>query len=62
MLRSTWLIPILVALTSVAGLIGALTGDGMRDLFAWIALAVPVAATLWAHLARQRHVRHKGMN
>lgn len=48
MIRSTWALPIVIALASVVGLVGALTGDGWRDALAWIGLGVPVAATLWA--------------
>lgn len=59
-LRSTWAIPVTLAVASVAGLVGALTGDGVRDLLAWIALAIPVSATLWAYLARHRQVQQKG--
>jgi len=42
--RSTWPIPIAIALTSLAGLLAALTGDGWRDALGWAGLAVPVIA------------------
>ncbi|MDP1028597.1 hypothetical protein Q5H91_15340 [Sphingomonas sp. KR1UV-12] len=51
--RSTWAIPILLALASVVGLVSALTGDGFRDGIAWVALALPVAATIGAICARR---------
>ncbi|MFS0772529.1 hypothetical protein [Sphingomonas sp. 1P08PE] len=47
-LRSTWAIPVAIAIASVAGLIGALTGDGVRDVLAWIALALAPGAAAWA--------------
>ncbi|WP_121119217.1 hypothetical protein [Croceibacterium ferulae] len=37
-------IPLLLAICSLVGLVSALTGDGWRDIVAWIALAVPVLA------------------
>lgn len=48
MLRSTWAIPVAIAIASVAGLVGALTGDGVRDVLAWIALALAPGAAAWA--------------
>ena len=48
MLRSTWALPLLIALASLIGLIAALTGDGWRDVMSWLALGLPVAATYWA--------------
>lgn len=51
-LRSTWTIPAAIALASVVGLVSALTGDGMRDFLSWVALAIPVAATIAAYRAR----------
>ena len=48
MTRSTFAIPLLIALATCAGLFAALTGDGWRDAAAWLALALPVAATGWA--------------
>jgi hypothetical protein len=38
-----WLRPILIALLSFSGLIAALAGDGIWDLYSWIALGIPVA-------------------
>lgn len=48
MIRSTFFIPSLLALVSLAGLIIALTGEGWRDLLSWAALFAPLAAVLWA--------------
>jgi len=48
LLRSTWAIPVAIAIASVAGLVGALTGDGARDVLAWIALALAPGAAAWA--------------
>lgn len=53
-LRHIFAIPLLIALVSVAGLIVALTGDRLRDILSWIALAVPIAAVVWAMKARRR--------
>jgi hypothetical protein len=48
MIRSTFAIPILVALASIIGLVSALTGDGFRDALSWIALLIPIVAVAWA--------------
>lgn len=48
MTRSTWAIPLLIAAATLAGLVSALTGDGLRDAAAWVALAIPILATGWA--------------
>ena len=53
MIRSTWTLPIVIAVASSLGLVSALTGDGWRDLLSWIGLGVPIAATLWA-MGRRR--------
>lgn len=52
-LRSTWAIPIALGLLTIVGLVVALTGDGWRDMVAWIALGAPVLATATA-IARRR--------
>ena len=54
MTRSTFAIPALLALTTLAGLFAALTGDGWRDAAGWLGLALPVAAVGWAARARRR--------
>jgi len=43
-LQQVFGIPLLLAICSLVGLVGALTGDGLRDMVAWLALAVPVLA------------------
>ena len=45
--------PLAMFIIGVAGLIVALTGDGWRDAAAWVALAAPLAAVVWA-MARRR--------
>lgn len=40
--------PFVIAAASFSGLIIALTGDGVRDALSWAALALPIAAVLWA--------------
>ena len=52
-LRAIFAIPLLLALVSVAGLVVALTGDGLRDAASWAALAIPVLAVGWAMRARR---------
>jgi hypothetical protein len=54
MIRSTFAIPALLALLSLAGLVLALTGEGWRDLVSWVALCVPVLAVALA-AARPTH-------
>ncbi|QJQ33288.1 hypothetical protein GV829_13280 [Sphingomonas lacunae] len=46
--------PLLILVTGLAGLVIALTGDGWRDVAAWIALSVPVLAVIRAMRARHR--------
>jgi len=48
MIRSTFAIPLILAAASLFGLVVALTGDGVPDLLAWIALFLPIAAVAWA--------------
>lgn len=52
MIRSTFVIPLLLALLSIAGLVVALTGEGWRDQLSWAALFVPLGSVIWA-VARQ---------
>lgn len=54
MTRSTFAIPALVGVLSLGGLLLALTGDGIADLAASVALSVPVLATVLAVRSRQR--------
>ncbi|MBB6426072.1 hypothetical protein [Sphingopyxis sp. JAI128] len=52
-LRAIFAVPLLLALVSIAGLVVALTGDGLRDAAAWGALSIPVLAVGWAMRARR---------
>ena len=52
-LRAIFAVPLLLALVSIAGLVVALTGDGLRDAASWAALAIPVFAVGWAMRARR---------
>jgi hypothetical protein len=52
-LRAIFVIPTAIAAVSVIGLVSALTGDGLRDALSWAALAVPVAAVVWAMRVRR---------
>jgi hypothetical protein len=52
-LRAIFAIPLLLAIASLAGLIVALTGDGLRDAASWIALGIPVLAVIWAMRVRR---------
>lgn len=52
-LRKIFAAPLVIALLSLAGLVSALTGDGLRDLLSWLCLALPVAAVAWAMRARR---------
>ena len=53
MIRSTFALPVLIALVSLIGLVAALAGDGWRDALSWVALGVPVLAVGWS-LRRRR--------
>jgi hypothetical protein len=46
--RSTFGLPTLIALLSLAGLMLALTGEGLRDGLSWAALSAPLLAVVWA--------------
>ena len=52
MTRSTFALPLVLAVLSLAGLLTALTGDGWRDSVSWLALSAPILATLWAAARR----------
>ena len=47
-LRAIFALPVALALVSIVGLVVALTGDGLRDVAAWAALAIPVLVVGWA--------------
>lgn len=53
LVRSTWALPVLIAVLSLIGLVSALIGDGLPDIVAWLALAVPVLAVGWAMQAKR---------
>lgn len=53
MIRSTFALPVVIALVSLFGLVGALTGDGVRDALSWAALAMPILAVGWAMRPRR---------
>ena len=46
-------VPLAIFAAGLAGLIIALTGDGWRDAAAWVALAAPLAAVVWAMRTRR---------
>jgi len=48
MIRSTFAMPVLLAVLSLTGLVVALTGEGWRDIVSSAALSAPVLAVLWA--------------
>lgn len=52
-LRAIFAIPLLLAAASIAGLVIALTGDGLRDAASWAALGIPVLAVVWAMRTRR---------
>lgn len=55
MIRSTFFLPVLLALLSLAGLVIALTGEGWRDLVSSAALLTPIAAVIWAMARSSSH-------
>lgn len=46
LLGRTYLMPLIIAAVSCAGLLFALIGDGMWDYLSWLALGLPVAIGL----------------
>ena len=56
MTRSTFALPLLLAVLSLAGLILALTGEGWRDWLSWALLAAPLIAVAWS--AARHHERN----
>jgi len=48
-----FVLPTVIAVSSAFGLTAALLGDGWHDVAAWIALAVPVGAVVWAMVLRR---------
>lgn len=51
-----WSRPLLLALLSLSGLMAALIGDGVWDVFSWAALGIPVALMIkyWFHPAKPK--------
>jgi len=47
LLGRTYLMPLIIAMISSAGLLFALIGDGLWDYLSWLALGIPVAIGLW---------------
>lgn len=52
-LRAIFAWPLGIFLLGLVGLVSALTGEGWRDALSWLALGAPVAALVWAMLARR---------
>jgi hypothetical protein len=57
MTRSTFAVPLLLALLSLGGLVLALTGDGWRDQLSWALLAAPVIAVAWSAARRSERIQ-----
>ena len=52
-LKVIFVIPVVVAILSLIGLIGALLGDGVWDGIGWLGLGACVAVMVWALIARR---------
>jgi hypothetical protein len=50
--RSTWTLPVLIALGSLAGLVIGLVGDGVFDMVGWLGLLTALLAIVWAWRVR----------
>jgi hypothetical protein len=48
-----WGKPLLIALLSIAGLVAALVGDGIWDIFSWLALGIPVIIIIRSYYFKQ---------
>ena len=55
LLGRTYLMPLIIAVISSAGLLFALIGDGLWDYLSWLALGFPVAIGLWFSKRRASH-------
>lgn len=53
-LQAIFAIPLVVAILSLIGLVGALLGDGVWDWIGWLGLGACVAVTIWALIARRQ--------
>jgi hypothetical protein len=49
---SLWGWPLVLALTSAAGLVAGLLGDGWWDAVAWVGLGAPCVVAAWCALRR----------
>jgi len=61
LLGRTYLMPLIIAMISSAGLLFALIGDGLWDYLSWLALGIPVAIGQWVSNRRsldQRRSTH----
>lgn len=59
-MSKVWRMPVALGVLTIVGLVGALFGDGVWDLLAAAALAVPVAVGGWYALRRPRDCDGKG--
>ncbi|GAB3778283.1 hypothetical protein GCM10028796_58470 [Ramlibacter monticola] len=46
-LRRVWFWPLVLAVFTTTGLVSALFSEGWGDVWAWVALATPLAAIGW---------------
>jgi hypothetical protein len=53
-LREIFLVPIIVAAVTGAGLLSALLGDDLWDAVSWLTLSVPLAVVAWCLWRRRR--------
>jgi hypothetical protein len=42
-----WRVPVVLGVLTASGLLSALVSDGIGDVWAWIALAAPLAVAAW---------------
>lgn len=52
--QSTWTLPVLIAVASLAGLIIGLVGDDLFDALGWLGLVPALLALAWAWRERAR--------
>lgn len=48
-----WGMPLLLGLMSIAGLITALVGDDVWDVFSWLTLGIPLVIIGWFLIKKQ---------
>lgn len=51
---AVWRMPVMLAVSSIFGLISALLGDGFWDVLSWVSLGWPVAIMIWFGVMRPR--------